>query len=66
MRVPFMNEASANTSRAAVQIFVCTPDGEIDVPVVQPDGNVPRRVREIERHYASLGVSGARNRLHVE
>ena len=40
-RMPLVNEASADASRPAVQIFVGAPDGEVDIPIVQPDGRFP-------------------------
>ncbi len=47
-RVLFVDEATGDRSRSAVQVLVGAPDGEIDVPVVELQRDVPRGVSEVQ------------------
>ena len=47
-RVALVHERARDRARAGVEIFVGTPDREIDVPIVQRERNIAGRVREID------------------
>jgi len=64
--VPFVDEATARASGPTVKVLVVAPDGEVDVPVVQSKGHIPRRMREIKSHNTTLRVPGAGDGLHVK
>jgi hypothetical protein len=49
--VSLVNVESSHATWAGVQVFVCTPNGEIDVPVVQLKGNVPNCMSKIPSNY---------------
>src|SRR5262249_32882304 len=60
------DEAAAHRPGAAVEVFVIAPDGEIDLPVVQPQYHVARRVGQVEADHAALAPGGGGDPLHVE
>ena len=47
-RVPLVDEGAGDRARPGVEIFVGTPDGEIDVPIVQRERHIAGRMREID------------------
>ena len=47
-RVPLVDERAGDRARTGVEIFVGTPDREIDIPIVQRERNVAGRMREID------------------
>jgi len=60
LTVSLVNEAAAHGSWSGVEVFVGTPDGEIDIPVVELEGHVSCCVSEIPAYedVVFLGVSG--------
>ena len=65
-RVPLVDEAAAHRAGAGVQVLVGAPHGEVHVPVVEAQDQVPRRVRQVEADDAALRVRELRDRLDVE
>src|SRR2546428_295757 len=53
-----VDEAAADRTRSRVQVFVRAPDREVDPPVVKPQDNIARSVREVEADKASLPPRG--------
>ncbi len=61
-----MDEAAGDGARSCVEILVRAPDREIDIPVVQGEGNVADRVREVEPDPAAAPPRGGRDALQVQ
>ena len=55
-----VDEAAADRVRARVDVLVVAPHGEVDVPVVQADGDVARRVGQVPSHEGSGPVRRGR------
>lgn len=49
-----MHEEPADTSGAGVEVLICTPYSEVDVPVVQGQRDIPYGVSQIPSAYAPL------------
>ena len=61
-----VDKESANASRTRVEVLVGAPDGEVDVPVVQPERHVADRVSQVDSNGDALGVSCLRQPRDVE
>src|SRR5947209_6651386 len=61
-----MDEASGDASRAAIQIFVTAPHGEVWVPIMQAERHISHSVCEIKSDDASLAMAGPCDFLQVE
>src|SRR5690606_37081671 len=66
VKMPRMHECTANCARSAVQVLVAAPGREIRAPVVQGEGHVSHRVREVESYAAAFCACTSRKVLHVE
>ncbi len=64
--VTLVNEYPADVARARVQVLIGAPRGKVDVPVMQRQGHVARRVREVESGNGAGGVRGLGQPLHIE
>src|SRR5262249_37519619 len=63
---PPVDEAGAYPARARGQVLVGAPDGEVRVPVVEAQDQVPRRVGQVEADDAALPVREPGDLLDVE
>jgi len=45
--MPLMDKQARNRARPSIHVLVGTPGGKIDVPVMQPERHVSRRVRQV-------------------
>src|SRR5690242_312006 len=62
----FMHEAPADRAGPGVQIFVRTPHGEVDVPVVQTQWQVADGVGHVEAGEGALRMRRLRDARAVE
>src|SRR5579872_510237 len=65
-RMAFVNEATSNTSRAAIQIFVTAPHCEVGPPLMKTQRNIAGRVRQIKTDDASFSPSSLCDSRHVK
>ena len=65
-RVALVDERARDRAGSGVEIFVGTPDGEIDVPIVQRERNVAGRMREIDPDDDAVLLRRGRDFLDVE
>jgi hypothetical protein len=64
--MPFVDESAGNSSRTGIEIFVGTPDGEIDVPVMEMERQVPRGVGEVDSDDAPALLRRRRDSLEIK
>ena len=65
-RVAFVDEDRADRARAAVQVLVGAPGGEVDVPVVERELDVPGGVRQVPADDGARFVAGGGEPLDLE
>ena len=61
-----MHEAARDRARAGVQVLVGAPDGEIDLPVVKPQGHVAHGMGEVESDAAAVPPGYGRDPFHIK
>ena len=61
-----MHEGTGDRARPAVQVLVAAPHRPVHAPVVHPQRQVPRRVREVPRHHGADAAAGRGDGLDVE
>jgi len=49
-----VNEDPSNAPGSGIEVFVRTPNGKVDVPIMQAKRNVADGVRQIPPYYCSL------------
>ena len=64
--VPFMDETPCHCAGAGVEIFVVTPDREIDIPVMQCQRHVADRMGQIDPDHAGALLRGGRDPADIE
>ena len=64
--MPRVHECAGYGAGAGVKIFVGAPDGEIDIPMVQGQRHVARRVSEIDPDGAAALLRNRRDARNVE
>lgn len=64
--MPLVNEASCNTARSAVKIFVAAPDREIRTPFMKMQWNIASRMRQVKADDAASSPPGLRDAGHIE
>lgn len=64
--VVVVHEEAADDAGAAVHVFVVAPSCEVDVPVVQFEGDVPDGVGEIPAYYYAQAVAVSCDEFDVE
>ena len=52
----FMHKTPGHAAWSAIEIFVAAPAGEIDVPVMERQGNVAGGMSEIPANHTAFGV----------
>lgn len=62
----FVHESSTNASRTRVQVLVGAPDGKIDGPVMQIEGNISNSMSQINSDNDVLCMSSCRQFWNVE
>ena len=66
VRVTLVHEAAADRTRAAVQVLVTAPHGEVGLRLVEREQGVADGMREVESHHAAVAVRRARDTPEVE
>src|SRR5262249_30195808 len=65
LAVPAVDEAAGDGPGPGIEVLVTAPAREIDVPIVQRQGDVPRGVRQVQPDDAALLVRGGRQPRNV-
>src|SRR5258708_21114182 len=66
VRVTLVDEAAADRTRSAVQVLVTAPYGEVRLGLVQRQGRIADRMRQVEAGNAAVPVRGADDARQVE
>lgn len=56
LAMPLMHKEPGDRAGPSIHVLVRTPGGEIDIPVMQLQGHIPRRVRQVPADGQALGV----------
>ena len=64
--MPFVDENRPDVARAGVQVLVGAPRGKVDIPVVQRQLDIARRVGQVESGDSACGVRSFGQPRHVE
>ena len=65
-RVPLVDERAGDRARPGVEIFVGTPDGEIDIPIVQRERDIAGGMCEIDPDDATALLRQGRDSRDIE
>ena len=66
LTVSVMHETASNRAWTAIHILVRTPDGEVDVPIVELDWYVANSVSEIPPDSDTFALCVSGDFLHLE
>ena len=64
--MPVVDEEAGDSPRSRVEVLVGAPGGEVDAPVVEPQGHVADGVGQVEAHGRARSVRGPGDAPHVE
>ena len=64
--MPFVYETPSNRPWTTIHVLICTPDGEVDIPVMELDGHVANSMSEIPANCDAFVLCVSGDLGHVE